>query len=102
MGTNQDVYTTLSQSVTLVAGQTISGYAFFSTPEQPGGSFNDDGYVVIEDATGAVVATVFSASVDANGSGDSPWTAWSYTVPTNGTYTVEAGAANRGDSFGPS
>ncbi len=98
-----DVYTTLSQSFTATAGQTISGYAFFSTQEgNDDGSVNDDGYVVIRDATGAVVASVFRADAFTLGEGNHPWTFWSYTVPADGTYTVEAGVANRYDNRYPS
>jgi hypothetical protein len=89
------VYTTLSQSITVGAGDTISGWALFICEDQM--PYNDEGQVLIEDSTGTPLATVFDASVSSLGSvigASTGWTQWTYTFPTAGTYTVLARVTN--------
>ena len=96
----QDTYTHLTQPFTATAGQTVSGWAFFDGEDYL--PFNDDGAVVIQQG-GSDLATVFAASIGALGNyGKTGWTAWSYTVPSSGTYTVDARVRNRGDGSVPS
>ena len=88
--------TTLSQTFTAAAGDIISGWALFiSEDEMP---YNDAGQVVIEDSSGAEIATVFNASVGTVGSigSSTGWTKWTYTFSTPGTYVVQAQVANVG------
>lgn len=95
-------YTTLSQTLSVRAGDTLSGWAFFKTPESPSSSFNDHAEVRIR-SSGTTVATVFSASVESVGSaGETPWTRWEYTFAESGLFTVEARVTNEGDSVGDS
>jgi hypothetical protein len=95
----QDTYTHLAQSFTATAGQTVSGWAFFDGEDYLP---YDDGAVVIQQ-DGSDLETVFAASIGALGNyGKTGWTAWSYTVPSSGTYTVDARVRNRGDGSVPS
>jgi hypothetical protein len=96
----QDTYTHLAQPFTATAGQTVSGWAFFDGQDYL--PFDDDGAVVIQQ-DGSDLATVFAASIGTLGNhGKTGWTAWSYTVPSSGTYTVDARVRNRGDGSVPS
>jgi hypothetical protein len=93
--------TALSQSVTVMNGDTISGWAFFDARD--GLPWDDDAAVVILDETLAIVDVPFYADVEMVGNyGDKPWTAWSYTFTADGTYTVEARITNYGDDLGDS
>lgn len=86
-GAGANVYTTLDQTVTLAAGQTITGYAAFQANDYL--PFNDDGYVSIDGVD------VFASSVAAVGDfGNTPWTKFTFTAPTAGSYTIEAGVEN--------
>ena len=91
-------YTTLSQTFVALAGDKISGWAFFETWDYM--PYNDDAYVKIKSGD-KVLETVFSASVETVGNGGkTPWTNWTYTFTEEGTYTVEAGVANYLDYTG--
>jgi hypothetical protein len=83
---------TLSQNFTGAAGEMISGQAaFYGGDYLP---YNDSGMVRI--MQGNVV--LFYADIAAVGNfGQTPWTAWSYTLPASGTYTLEARASNAYD-----
>jgi len=96
--------TTLDQQVSVAAGTTISGWAFFRTREDSRRSdfANDDGEVAIQSG-GADLAIVFSDDAKTVGpydptviglAGQTPWTRWSYTFPSAGTYTIEARVRN--------
>ena len=95
-----NVYSRISQSFSADAGDTISGWAFFSTSDyQP---YNDDGAVVIQQ-NGVDLAVLFSASVASVGDGGtSPWTFWTYTFTASGTYTLDARVRNIADGGGVS
>jgi hypothetical protein len=104
--------------VSLAAGETIGGRAAFdwgdylSDLAQPQ-FFQDGAKVEILDAAGAVVSTPFyldgslicTAAPCPPGVAPSgfngPWTDWSFTATTAGTYTVVYAARNTGDSGGP-
>ncbi|MDQ6422899.1 hypothetical protein RB620_26070 [Paenibacillus sp. LHD-117] len=89
-------FTTIEQTFTAVAGQVISGYAFFQGNDSL--PFNDFGEVQILQGI-TVVATPFFASV---ATGSTGWTLWSYTITTAGTYTVRARVTNALDSVADS
>lgn len=93
----EDIYNRLvSDGFSAVAGQTISGYAFFQTYDNL--PYNDEGQVAIRSG-GSDVQVVFSKSVaDVGDFGQTGWTRWQYTVPVTGTYQVEARVVNRGDN----
>jgi hypothetical protein len=85
----------LSQSFTVAAGQTISGWAFFDGKDYM--PYNDAGAVVIQHG-GSDVATVFAGSIGTLGDyGTTGWTQWTYTAPSSGTYTVDARVRNGTD-----
>lgn len=93
-------YTTLSQTFTANAGDTIEGYSFFKTNDYM--PFNDNCKIVIKsgNASGPIIATPFSESVATVGDyGQTPWKHWSYTFTNNGEFTVEAKIANAIDSI---
>ena len=94
-GGDQDVYTTLSQTFSLLAGDTISGEVGFRANDvfEDGGTiFNDDGYLTVGGLT------LFTRDVLAVGDfGDSGWVHFSFVAPTAGSFVLEIGAANRGD-----
>jgi hypothetical protein len=87
-------FTSVSQTFFACAGDEISGWAFFQTPEFPG-VFNDFAEVRIL-LGAALVATPYFASV--NTTGDTGWVNWSYTFTAPGTYTLEARVTNVGDN----
>jgi hypothetical protein len=86
--------TTLSQDVTVSAGDVISGWAFFDNLETNPSTYNDWAEIVIIDSS-AVETQVFYANAVG---GDTGWQVWSHTFTASGTYTIEARVANAGDS----
>ena len=90
------VYNILSQTFSVAAGGTISGWAFFETWDYM--PFDDNAQVrILQDST--VVAVLFDESVSSVGDcGETPWTFWEYTFRTAGTYTLEARITNEGDA----
>jgi hypothetical protein len=93
-GAGANVYTTLSQSFSANAGDTISGWAFFQAVDYM--PFNDDAYVRIVQGN----QILFASSVSAVGDlGSTPWTFFSYTFPSSGTFTIEAGVRNVADNL---
>jgi hypothetical protein len=87
----------LSQSFAGLAGDTISGWAFFDAWDYV--PYNDYAYVRVTDPAG-VVTQVFYSDINATGNyGETPWTVWSYTLALSGSYTVVAGVANALDSI---
>jgi|APFEC2959095136_1045048.scaffolds.fasta_scaffold00116_9 hypothetical protein len=95
-GDMQDVYSTLSQTFALGAGDRLDGYFGFRANdvyEDSGNIFNDDGYLAINGVN------LLSFDVLAVGDfGNSGWVPFTFTAPGAGNYTLEIGAANRGDS----
>lgn len=91
----QDVYQTLTQVISLTAGQTVKGKVGFGTTDYL--PFNDDGFFSINGSN------IFAASVASVGDfGSSGWTNWSFTAPTTGSYTLQLGVRNRFDGGVPS
>jgi hypothetical protein len=92
-GAGTGVYTTLSQTFSANAGDTILGWAFFQANDYM--PYNDDAYVRI--VQGNLI--LFSSSVSAVGDyGFTPWTFFAYTFPSSGTFTIEAGVRNVEDN----
>ncbi len=96
---DQGVYTTLSQTFDLTAGQQITGYAGFRandfyTPVGPSDpvEYNDNGYVSVNGSNLIYwdVATVGNFQI-------SGWQAFTFTAPSDGAYTLQIGAENTGD-----
>jgi len=101
---------TVSQSMAIVSGGTISGLAAFDWGDYL--PYQDGVRVRILDEAGAQLAEPFyldgilapgtqkqPGEPDAGYNG--PWTAWSWTATSAGTYTVEYAARNTLDSGGP-
>lgn len=92
---------TLAQTFTARAGQTLTGWSFFKANDYL--PYNDSGAVRLSIAGGGTTATVFSSSIGQVGSyGGTPWERWSYTVPTDGQYTISANSTNYSDCANPS
>jgi hypothetical protein len=94
-GLGKNVYTTLSQTLHLDAGDVLSGEAkFLAHDELP---YNDNAFVSINGIN------LFSSNVARVGNYDtSPWTSFTFTALTSGNYVLEAGVENRRDNRGPS
>ena len=97
----EDQFTSIAQSFTVAAGETVSGWAFFDTTESS--TFYNDVAEIRILQNGAVIddgaAVVFASSVVGVGGNDggTPWTFWQYTIAQSGTYTLEARTTNRED-----
>ena len=97
---NADVWQTVTQSLALAASESIGGLAAFDWGDYP--SYYDGARVRILDAAGAQAAQPFYLDGTGLPAGyNGLWTAWSFTAPAAGTYTVEYAARNTGDSGGP-
>ncbi|MCO4761559.1 MAG: thrombospondin type 3 repeat-containing protein [Myxococcales bacterium] len=84
----------LSQSFTLAAGQSISGYAAFDARDYI--PFADSARVKITAAS--VNTTAWYNDVYTVGTyGDGPWQQWTFTAPTAGTYKLIYQVQNYGD-----
>lgn len=93
LGTN--TYTTLSQTLHLVAGDVLSGNAKFLAHDYV--PYNDDAYVSINGTN------LFASNVATVGNnGTSPWTNFTFTALTSGDYVLVAGVTNRVDNRNPS
>lgn len=98
----QDVFTIVSQPFYCGTGSVISGWAFFKTVDYL--PYTDEGMVEITLFKGDdVIATLFHESIPSVGSyGGTPWTYWSYALPVDAEYTIQAKVVNRLDSAIPS
>jgi PKD repeat protein len=99
----QNESTYISQNFTVNEGDVIGGWAFFSTEENPivDPGFNDQCSVDIMDSSTLVDRVFFADTYDANWP-DTPWTYWSWTANSTGTYTLVARVVNIGDDKYPS
>ena len=109
------VWQEVTQAVTLGVGETISALARFDWGDyyvSAPSAFPDGAKVEIRDSSGASVAMPFyddgaihCPAFCSPGTGlagyESPWTPWSFTASTAGTYTVVYAARNTGDGGGP-
>ena len=86
-GLGVNVYTTLSQTITLSLGDTVSGvWGFQANDYSP---YNDDGYLSVN-GNNILVSNVSTVG----DYGNSGWIAWSYVAPTSGDYTFQIGVEN--------
>lgn len=91
----EGAYQTLTQVVSLGAGQVLKGKVGFSTTDY--NPFNDDGFFSINGTN------IFAASVGSVGDfGSTGWVDWSFTAPTAGSYTLQLGVRNNVDGGVPS
>jgi len=94
-GLDMDVYSTLSQTFSLEAGQTLAGYAGFTAGDYL--PYNDSAYLSLNGLH------LIDWDVEAVGDyGSSGWVHFSYTAILAGDYTLELGVANHGDNEWPS
>ncbi|MFN0219986.1 MAG: hypothetical protein ACKVP4_14380 [Hyphomicrobium sp.] len=90
-----NVYSTLTQTFNVLAGQAISGSVGFSTLDYL--PFNDNGFLSISD--GDTLTTLFASNVATVGDGGtSGWVPFNFVAPEDGAYTLVLGVRNRGDS----
>jgi hypothetical protein len=95
-----NLWQTVTQSLALTAGESIGGLAAFDWGDYP--SYYDGARVRVLDVAGAQIAQPFYLDGVGLPSGyNGPWTAWSFTAQTAGTYTVEYAARNTSDGGGP-
>ncbi|MDB6167560.1 MAG: hypothetical protein JWM88_424 [Verrucomicrobia bacterium] len=87
--------TSIKQTLNLDAGSVLSGWAAFFNGDNIA---QDHAFVTVSSATG-VIATLWSA-VSGGDSRDtgSPWTQWSFTALTAGTYIMEMGVTSGADN----
>lgn len=94
----------VEQDITLTAGMTFSGWAFFFNGDSEA---QDSAWVRILDDSGATVATPWLEISGCIPTSDfdptpyrsaSPWTQWSWQVPENGTYTLSFGMTTADDN----
>lgn len=95
-GLGANVPTTLSQSIHLLVGQTLTGYVAFAGDEDPTtyGDFNDWSNLTINGTS------LFASSILQLGSatGATGWIPFSYTAATEGDYLLQLAVANGGDN----
>ena len=96
-----DVWQTVSQSLALEGGESIGGMAAFDWGDYT--PFADGARVRILDAAGAQIAQpfYFDGSMAPDNGYNGPWTSWSWTAMSAGTYTIEYAARNTLDGGGP-
>lgn len=93
--------TKLSQSVSVAAGDTVSGYAYFRDVEfeqNQSCGFDDTAEVTVDGNT-VYLAHHCSPGGPGISDGTTPWTLWEYTFPGPGTFLIEATLMNVGDSI---
>jgi hypothetical protein len=98
-GAGEGVYTVVSQTVNLKAGQKLAGWAAFDAKDYL--PYDDDSAVVI--VSGGPLATPWQKAVhDVGNYGETPWQHWTWTAPADGAYTLELKVRNVGDNILPS
>ena len=86
----------LEQSFSAAAGDTLAGWAFFTTQDYL--PFDDNGNVKVVVTGGGSETVVFSSSVSAVGDfGGTPWNSFSYAIPSAGSYSLEVRVDNVAD-----
>jgi len=89
---------TISQSVSLTEGQTLSGWAAFDYRDYS--PYDDSAWVRVFDGTGSQVAQPwYLGGESVCDYYDGPWTHWSWDAPSAGTYTLEYGVVNDEESY---
>lgn len=96
-GAGEGVYTVLSQSFTIKAGDQLrlSGLAAFIGEDES--DHNDNAYVKLSNGTTTV--DLWTSSIQAVGDyGSTDWQTWTTNLLTEGEYTLSFGVANQGDN----
>jgi hypothetical protein len=88
-------YTEVSQTVTLAAGEVLSGWAVFDACDYI--PYNDNASVEIR-ANNLIPFPWYSDVYQVGSYGETPWTFWSWIAPHAGTYTVVYRVANDRDN----
>jgi hypothetical protein len=109
-----DVWQEVSQTITLAAGQTLQGSAFFDWGDYwvAPNAFPDGAKVEILDSMGAAIALpwftdgtdyclVFCNPGTGQAGAESGWIDWSFTAAAAGSYTLVYGVMNTADGGGP-
>lgn len=91
-GAGSNVYTTLSQTLHLDAGDVVTGTANFISGDMA--PFNDDAYVKLGDNV-LFYADVLTTGDEGASTG---WIDFSFTVASAGDYLLQAGVANHPDN----
>jgi hypothetical protein len=87
----------LRQTFTINAGETIYGYATFDSRDYT--PYNDYAGVYILNSSGSQIANPWYRDVASVGNyGESPWSEWSWTATTGGSYTLRLRVSNVLDS----
>jgi len=98
-GAGANVYTTISQTFNMTAGETLQGWSAFIAHDYI--PWNDSALATI--TVSGPGTTLFYSDVNTVGSYNStPWTAWTYTAASAGSYTLTYGVENYGDNNLPS
>lgn len=93
-------YTTATQTFSMAASETISGWAAFDYGDWHFYDDTDNAHVKILGSSGALLATPWSVNgLSIDEFYNTPWTAWSWTASSAGTYTLLYGVANYGDEI---
>lgn len=94
----------LQQELSLTAGATLSGWAFFFNGDNQA---QDSAWVKIRDDKGTTIATPWLEQSGCASGNDfmatsyrsaSPWTQWSWETPANGAYTLSFGMTTANDN----
>ena len=94
-----EVWQTVTQSVSLTAGQSLNGAAAFDWGDYS--PWNDGARVRILNSAGAELATVFYQDGVGQADGfNGPWTTWNWLAAASGSYIVEYAARNTLDPGG--
>lgn len=99
-GAGAGVYTVLSQTFTVKAGEqfTLSGKAAFDGNDEYSEEFNDDAYVKLSNGTTTV--DLWNSNIETVGDyASTKWQDWTTSLLTEGTYTLSFAVANQGDNF---
>lgn len=95
-GQGTGIYTTISQTVNLSAGEQLTGWAAFDAVDY--WPYNDDAAVVVVRNGASIV--IWSKDVATVGDyGESQWTQWAFTAPYTGVYILELKVRNVRDNI---
>ena len=94
-----NVWQTVSQTVSLSVGDTLSGWVAFDWGDYP--SFYDGVSIAIYDNLNNAFSIYYDDGVGKPSGYNGPWDTWSYTADTTGTYRLEYAVRNTLDGGGP-
>lgn len=99
-----NAYVQAAQFFYMSAGEQLSGFAAFETPESSPTTYNDDALALITFLSlsgGATTTELFSQSANSGGS-TLGWVSWSFTAATSGYYALQFGVENVADNLNDS